>query len=74
LYLQSSINPYGSIGGIYEENFKEEYIMNLIREMSLDKADLPRPIRLAVIELGTYDVIISNTKQIIEKIRKLYTK
>ena len=71
LYLQTSRNPYGSIGGIYEECFKEEYIRNLIREKSPDKADLPRPIRLAVIELGTYDGVISNAKQIIEKIGKL---
>ena len=71
LYLQTSRNPYGSIGGIYEECFKEEYIRNLIREKCKEKADLPRPIRLAIIELGTYDGVISNAKQIIEKIGKL---
>jgi len=71
LYLQTSRNPYGSIGGIYEECFKEEYIRDLIREKCPEKADLPRPIRLAVIELGTYDGIISNAKQIVEKIGKL---
>ena len=62
LYLQASRNPYGSIGGIYEECFKEEYIRNLIREKCKEKADLPRPIRLAIIELGTYDGVISNAK------------
>ena len=36
-----------------------------------DKSDLPRPIRLAIIELGTYDGVISNAKQIIEKMGKL---
>jgi len=71
LYLQTSRNPYGSIGGIYEECFKEEYIRNLIREKCKEKADLPRPIRIAIIELGTYDGVISNAKQIIEKIGKL---
>ena len=71
LYLQTSRNPYGSIGGIYEECFKEEYIRELIREKCPEKADLPRPIRLAVIELGTYDGVISNAKQIVEKIGKL---
>ena len=71
LYLQTSRNPYGSIGGIYEECFKEEYIRDLIREKCPDKSDLPRPIRLAIIELGTYDGVISNAKQIIEKIGKL---
>ena len=71
LYLQTSRNPYGSIGGIYEECLKEEYIRELIREKCPEKADLPRPIRLAVIELGTYDGVISNAKQIVEKIGKL---
>ena len=71
LYLQTSRNPYGSIGGIYEECFKEEYIRNLIREKCKKKADLQRPIRLAIIQLGTYDGVISNAKQIIEKIGKL---
>ncbi len=71
LYLQTSRNPYGSIGGIYEECFKEDYIRNLIREKCPERAELKRPIRLAVIELGTYDGVISNAKQIIEKIGKL---
>ena len=71
LYLQTSRNPYGSIGGIYEECFKEEYIKNLIREKCPEKAELQRPIRLAIIELGTYDGVISNAKQIIEKIGKM---
>ena len=71
IYIETSRNPYGSIGGIYEECFKEDYIRNLIREKCPEKADLPRPIRLAVIELGTYDGVISNAKQIIQKIGKL---
>ena len=71
LYLQTSRNPYGSIGGIYEECFKEDYIRELIKEKCPEKANLDRPIRLAIIELGTYDGVISNAKQIIEKIGKL---
>ena len=71
LYLQTSRNPYGSIGGIYEECFKEDYIRNLIKEKCPEKSELKRPIRLAIIELGTYDGVISNAKQIIEKIGKL---
>ena len=71
LYLQTSRNPYGSIGGIYEECFNEDYIRTLIREKCPEKAKLKRPIRLAVIQLGTYDGVISNAKQIIGKIGKL---
>ena len=52
LYLQTSRNSYGLIGGIYEDCFIEEYIRNLIRERCKEKANLPRPIRLAIIELG----------------------
>ena len=43
----------------------------LIKEKCPEKAELKRPIRLAIIELGTYDGVISNAKQIIEKIGKL---
>ena len=71
LYLQTSRNPYGSIGGIYEECLNEDYIRNLIKEKCPERAELKRPIRLAVIELGTYDGVMSNAKQIIEKIGKL---
>ena len=42
LYLQTSRNPYGSIGGIYEECFKEEYIRNLIKEKCPEKSELKR--------------------------------
>jgi len=71
LYLQTSRNAYGTIGGIFEECFKEEYIRNLIREKCPEKAELKRPIRLAIIVLESYDGVISNAKQIIEKIGKL---
>ena len=45
---------------MYEEFFKEEYIQNLIKEKCQEKAELKRPIRLAGIELGNYDGVISN--------------
>ena len=63
LYLETSRNPYGSIGGIYEQCFKEEYIPNLIKEKCREKAELKRPIRLAIIELGTYEGVISNANR-----------
>ena len=71
LYLQTSRNAYGTIGGIFEECFKEDYIRNLIKEKCPEKAELKRPIRLAIIVLESYDGVISNAKQIIEKIGKL---
>ena len=71
LYLQTSRNAYGTIGGIFEECFKEDYIRNLIKEKCPEKTELKRPIRLAIIVLESYDGVISNAKQIIEKIGKL---
>ena len=71
LYLQASKSPYGTIGGIYEECFKEEYIRNLIKEKCPEKAELKRPIRLAIIVLESYDGVLANAKQIIQKIGKL---
>ena len=71
VYLETSRNPFGSIGGILESCFNEAYIRNLIREVAPEKADLPRPFRTAVIQLGTYDGTITNAKQVVEKIGKL---
>ena len=71
IYLETSRNPFGSIGGILENCYNESYIRSLIREVSPEKADLERPFRTAVIQLGTYDGTITNAKQVVEKIGKL---
>ena len=71
IYLETSRNPFGSIGGILENCFNESYIRSLIKEVSPEKADLERPFRTAVIQLGTYDGTITNAKQVVEKIGKL---
>ena len=71
IYLETSRNPFGSIGGILEKCFNESYIRSLIKEVSPEKADLERPFRTAVIQLGTYDGTITNAKQVVEKIGKL---
>ena len=71
IYLETSRNPFGSIGGILEKCFNEAYIRNLIKEVAPEKADLERPFRAAVIQLGTYDGTITNAKQVVQKIGKL---
>ena len=71
IYLETSRNPFGSIGGILENCFNESYIRNLIKEVAPEKAELERPFRTAVIQLGTYDGTITNAKQVVEKIGKL---
>jgi ornithine decarboxylase len=71
VYLETARNPYGLIGGIDEHCFDEGYIRSLIREVAPERADLPRPFRCAVIQLGTYDGTISNARQIVDKIGHL---
>ena len=71
IYLEASRNPFGFIGGIDEHCFDERYLRELIREAAPEKADLPRPFRLAVIQLGTYDGTIYNARQVVDKIGSL---
>lgn len=71
IYLETARNPFGSIGGILEHCFDESYIRNLIHEKDTNKAKADRPIRLAVIQLGTYDGTIYNARQVVDKIGHL---
>ena len=71
IYLETARNPFGSIGGILERCFDESYIRNLIGEKDPNKAKADRPIRLAVIQLGTYDGTIYNARQVVDKIGNL---
>ena len=71
IYLETARNPFGSIGGILEHCFDESYIRNLIGEKDPNKAKAERPIRLAVIQLGTYDGTIYNARQVIDRIGHL---
>lgn len=71
IYLEASRNPFGFIGGIDEHCFDERYLREMIREVAPEKADLPRPFRLAVIQLGTYDGTIYNARQVVDKIGAL---
>ncbi len=71
VYLETARNPFGSIGGILEHCFNEEYIRKLVAEQDTEKAKAERPIRLAVIQLGTYDGTIYNARQVVDKIGHL---
>ena len=71
IYLETARNPFGSIGGILDHCFDESYIRNLIGEKDPNKAKAERPIRLAVIQLGTYDGTIYNARQVVDKIGHL---
>ena len=71
VYLETARNPYGFIGGIDAHCFEEDYLRDLINEVAPDKAKLPRPFRLAIIQLGTYDGTIYNARQVVDRIGKL---
>lgn len=71
VYLETSRNPYGFIGGIDEHCFDEKYLRDLVREVVPEKADAKRPFRLAVIQLGTYDGTIYNARQVVDRIGHL---
>ena len=71
VYLETERNAFGSIGGIPEHCFNEEYIRKLVAEKDPEKAKAKRPVRLAVIQLGTYDGCIYNARQVVDKIGHL---
>ncbi|RRV04589.1 ornithine decarboxylase [Pseudomonas sp. v388] len=71
VYLETARNPYGFIGGIDAHCFEEQYLRQLIAEVAPDKVGLPRPFRLAIIQLGTYDGTIYNARQVVERIGRL---
>ncbi|MDR3225593.1 MAG: ornithine decarboxylase [Clostridiales Family XIII bacterium] len=71
VYLETSRNPLGFIGGIYDHCFDDAYLRARIANVSPEKADAKRPFRLAVIQLGTYDGTIYNARQVVDRIGPL---
>ena len=71
VYLETARNPFGSIGGILDHCFEESYIRQLVAQRDPEKAKEERPIRLAVIQLGTYDGTIYNARQVVDRIGHL---
>ncbi|WP_296954309.1 ornithine decarboxylase [uncultured Dialister sp.] len=68
VYLETVRNACGSIGSIPARCLDEEYIRKLVAEKNPEKAKEERPIRMAVIELGTYDGCLCNARQIVDEI------
>ena len=71
VYLETARNAFGSIGGILDHCFDEAYIRALVAERDPEKAKAKRPVRLAVIQLGTYDGCIYNARQVVDRIGHL---
>ena len=71
LYLETARNAFGLIGGIDDHCFDEDYIRTRLAKVAPEKARERRPIRLAVIQLGTYDGTIYNARQVVDRIGDL---
>ena len=71
VYLETSRNPVGFIGGIDAHCFDEKYLREEAAKVDSEKAKEKRPFRLAVIQLGTYDGTIYNARQVVDKIGHL---
>lgn len=71
VYLETSRNPFGFIGGIDDHCFEEKYLRQLIKEVAPEKANEERPFRAAIIQLGTYDGTIYNARQVVDRIGHL---
>ncbi|QPF76358.1 ornithine decarboxylase [Roseateles sp. DAIF2] len=71
VYLETARNAWGFIGGIDAQAFDEAAIRAAIREVAPERADAPRPFRVAVIQLGTYDGTIYNARQVVDRIGRL---
>ena len=71
VYLETARNAFGLIGGIDEHCLDARYIRERVARVAPEKAGADRPIRLAVIQLGTYDGTIYNARQIVDRIGRL---
>jgi ornithine decarboxylase len=71
IYLETARNAYGLIGGIDQHCFEEGYIRERIARVDPIRARAERPIRMAVIQLGTYDGTIYNARKVLDRIGKL---
>ncbi|SDB66400.1 ornithine decarboxylase [Pseudomonas sp. NFACC23-1] len=71
LYLETSRNALGLIGGINNCCFDEGYLRSRLNEINPEFAEKERPFRLAIIQLGTWDGTVCNAKYVVEKIGHL---
>lgn len=71
VYLETSRNPYGFIGGIDDACFEEAELRRRAAEVDPERAKRDRPFRCAVIQLGTYDGTIYNARQVVDRIGHL---
>lgn len=71
VYLETARNPFGFIGGIDAHCFDEQYLRQQIRLVAPERAEMARPFRLAIVQLGTYDGTVYNARQVVDNIGHL---
>ncbi|MEI8593465.1 ornithine decarboxylase [Photobacterium sp. Hal280] len=71
VYLETTRNAYGFVGGIPAHCLTENYLREKVRACSPSKADQKRPFRLAIFQAGTCDGIVYNARDIIRKVGHL---
>ncbi|MDY3973241.1 ornithine decarboxylase [uncultured Veillonella sp.] len=71
VYVETSRNPFGFIGGVDYHCFEESYLRERIAKVAPHKAEAERPFRVALIQLGTYDGTIYNARQVVDRIGHL---
>ncbi|WP_404803119.1 Orn/Lys/Arg family decarboxylase [Lapidilactobacillus bayanensis] len=67
IYLDTLRNDLGLIGPVSLEDVTEENLRQWIAKVAPEKANEPRPFRLAVMELETFDGLVPNVKTLLAK-------
>jgi len=71
IYLEAARNPFGFIGGIDAHCFDDAWLREQVALVAPERAQQPRPFRLAIIQLGTYDGTVYNARQVVDRIGHL---
>lgn len=71
VYLRTDRNPLGLIGPLVAADLDEAKIRAQIAKVAPKKANAPRPFRLAVLQLETYDGVFYNARWLLEKLGSL---
>ncbi|WP_343464035.1 ornithine decarboxylase [Pantoea sp.] len=71
IYLEAARNPFGFIGGIDAHCFDDAWLREQVAKVAPERAQQPRPFRLAIIQLGTYDGTVYNARQVVDRIGHL---
>jgi ornithine decarboxylase len=75
IFLPTARNPFGMIGAVDWDAWREEYLRDQIRKNPLvkdpNRHKAERPFRLACIQLATYDGTIYNVQKVLERIGHL---